>query len=194
MSDVTTHERVEPVHVEDLPADAAPPPPVASERVDVGRAPDERADRLRDGADELKNKRVRALLERPNLLIGVAATLMTIGLSLILMGWAGTSRSIYLEEQISYVISGGILGGALAVIGALTLFTHWLTVSIREARARDVRREQQHTELMVALEKLSANGHGDAGAVLAQILEGGEHGHAGSQRPQRPLRAAPRSS
>lgn len=183
MADVTTHEE---------PAENAPVEVVHVDEVsDNGRTPNQREARLRDGADELKNKRILSLLQRPNLLIGVSATLMTIGLSLILLGWAGTSRSIYLEEQISYVLSGGILGGALAVIGALTLFTHWLTVSIREARERDVRREQQHAELMAALEKLSANGHGD---LLAHLTEGGEHGHAGGERPQRPLRAAPRSS
>lgn len=156
---------------------------VAEHDVDrQGRSATDREARLRDGADELRHKRVLSLLDRPNLLIGVAATLMTIGLSLIILGWVGASRSIYLEEQVPYLISGGIFGGALAVIGAVTLFTHWLTVSIREARARDQRHDQQHAEVLAALER------------LADLREGGPNGDARGHRPERPLRAAPRGS
>ena len=40
---------------------------------------------------------------------------------------------------------------ALATIGALTLFSHWLTVSIQEARHHEAARRQDHDELMEAL-------------------------------------------
>ena len=44
------------------------------------------------------------------------------------------------EEQLAYLVSGGVLGLALATIGALTFFSHWLTVLIRTNR--------EHTDLL----------------------------------------------
>ena len=38
------------------------------------------------------------------------------------------------EAQVPYLISGGLLGVALATIGAITFFAHWLTVLITEVR------------------------------------------------------------
>ena len=63
---------------------------------------------------------------------------MTTGLSIILLGWFGAARSTIVEEQIPYLISGGLLGVALATIGALTLFAHWLTVLVRENRRQEL--------------------------------------------------------
>ncbi len=152
--------------------------------------PDARDERLRAGADQLRDRRGRVSpLDRPNLLMGVAAAMMTTGLSLVVLGWAGAARSIRVEEQVPYLISGGLLGLALAIIGALVLFTHWLTVLIREGRERDRRRDEQHAELIAALEELRWARSVSAG-------NGGEvaHGDPRGPRTQRPLRAAPSGS
>ena len=54
---------------------------------------------------------------------------MLLGLAAILLGWAGASRSILMEEQLPYLISGGLFGLALAFIGAITLLA-WAAAAI----------------------------------------------------------------
>lgn len=120
-----------------------------------GPSTEEREARLATGADRLVGVR-RSILAHPQLLLIVAATLMTSGLVVIVLGWIGASHAILVEEQVPYVISGGILGLALATIGAVTLFAHWLTVMIREARQREADRRQDHLELLGAIAALTA--------------------------------------
>jgi hypothetical protein len=144
---------------------------------------DPRTERLRDGADQLATGQ-RSLLAHPKFLLGLAAALMTFGLTAILIGWAGAAHATFVEEQIPYLISGGLFGVALATIGALTLFTHWHTVSIREARQREAMRKQDHIELMEAL------------AALTTAVDRREEddGTARSPRAERAVRRAPRRS
>jgi hypothetical protein len=157
--------------------------PERFEVLDGGATPDEREARLSEGADALVEDTTRAsILQHPHLLLVIAATLMTLGISVILIGWAGAANATVVEEQVPYLISGGLLGVALATIGALTLFSHWLTVSIREARQRDASRRHDHDELMQALRTLT-------GALVAQE---DTDGSTRSTRAQRPVRRAPR--
>ncbi len=65
---------------------------------------------------------------------------MTTGIGTIVLGWIGASRTTFVEEQVPYVISGGLLGAALSTVGALLFFTHWLTISIKEARDHEAAR------------------------------------------------------
>jgi len=114
------------------------------------RSSQERADRLAVGAIAVAGRPSRtSLLSHPRFLMGVASLLMTTGMLAIVLGWVGASRSIRTQEQIPYLISGGLLGVALAVVGALTLFTHWLTVLVRDNR-------RHHTELLEALREATA--------------------------------------
>jgi len=146
-----------------------------------GPTTDELRTRLADGADELVQGR-RSLTAHPQLLLGVSAGLMTTGLSIILLGWFGAARSTIVEEQIPYLISGGLLGVALATIGALTLFAHWLTVLIREGRRQESLRKQDHVELMEAL------------ALLTSALDRKEDTSDGRARSAQPERAVRRTS
>ena len=157
----------------DLDPDYAYDEAAAAPRPDEpGRARDQEArlDRLSRGADDLRN-RAGSFIERTGILLIVSAVLVTLGLSLILVAWRGTSRSIHVEEQISYVVSGGILGATLAIVGAFCLFSHWLTAGLREARVREERAQRRHEELLEAL---------GAGRIdpLALDVEGGNNGHA----------------
>lgn len=173
------------VNLEDLPD---PPTDHGASAEGAARSADERVERLRAGADDLRNARTGSFLDRTNLLVIVAGALMTLGLTLILVGWSGASGSIHVEEQVPYLISGAILGAALAIIGALCLFTHWLTVGIREARAREERAEQRHAELMTALS-------GSEWQVVYDYGEGGgDNGRTDRDRRERPLRPTPRGS
>ena len=119
----------------------------------TGAPIDDREQRLADGADELAGRRT-AVLGGPNVLLVAAGALVTLGLSAIVLAWVGASRSTIIEEQVPYLISGGLLGLALAVVGALTYFAHWLTVFVREAREHEAARAEDHDELMEALRAL----------------------------------------
>src|SRR5205085_5053737 len=81
---------------------------------------EERDERLRDGAGELASSS-KGFWRQPQFLLWLSATLMFLGLAAILLGWVVASRSILTEEQMPYLISGGLLGVALSFIGAITL-------------------------------------------------------------------------
>ncbi len=154
------------------------------EVLEGGPAVEDREERLIEGAEVIVSERRRGnLLHHERFLISVAASLMALGVAIILVGWAGAADATVVEEQVPYLISGGLLGVALTTIGALTLFSHWLTVGIREARAREVARRQDHAELIEALELL-------AGSLANR--EGAGNGAARSTRTERPVRRAPR--
>lgn len=114
----------------------------------------------------------------------VAATLMTTGISAIVLGWFGAARSTLVEEQIPYLISGGLLGVALATIGALLVLTRWLTVAIREARRHESARRRDHEELVETLRAL-------VGLVTPHERR---NGSPGSTPRGRPVRRGPRGT
>jgi hypothetical protein len=144
-----------------------------------GPSAEERDARLEAGADELANGKGRtSFVRRDHFLLVVAAALMVLGVCVILIGWAGAAHATVVEGQIPYLISGGLLGVALATIGALTLFTHWLTVGIRENRAHEAARRRDHVELVEAIKALAPNA----------TQEDTKNGRSGSNRPQRQVR------
>ncbi|GAC1611601.1 MAG: hypothetical protein NVS3B26_26100 [Mycobacteriales bacterium] len=63
-----------------------------------------------------------------------SAVLLPLGLAMVLLGWYGASHTPYLFEQIPYVISGGLLGVGLAVVGAVVYFASWMARSLAEQR------------------------------------------------------------
>jgi hypothetical protein len=147
-----------------------------------GPPADERDARLAEGADEhLRDEGRRSILGHPRFLMSVAAALMAAGLLVIVLGWVGAANSVLIEEQVPYLISGGLLGLALALIGALTLFTHWLTVSVRDARAHEAARHRDHVELMHAIRSRNE---------VPAPQEEPRNGRARSAAPGRPVRRA----
>lgn len=150
-----------------------------------GPSSEARDERLAAGAGELSEQRASGgLLGNERFLLTLAAGLMTFGVSVILLGWYGAAHSTLTEEQTPYLISGGLLGLALSIIGAICLLAHWVTVLIRETRAREVVRRQDHTELLEALR---------AHQLPIDVQEEMANGSTRGARPQRPLRRAPRS-
>ena len=147
-----------------------------------GTAIERREEALARGADDLSGSR-RSFASDSRLLPTVAAAMATMGLTAILLGWFGAARSTLVAEQIPYLISGGLLGLALSVVGALLYFSHWVAVSVREDRQREQARRRDHAELMAALAQLAD-----------RTGEEGSNGRARGTRPRRPLRGAPSSS
>lgn len=67
-------------------------------------------------------------------LLVLASVLVPVGIVLILVGWWGAAHTGKLFEQIDYLISGGLLGVALAVIGGFLYFGYWLSRQLDESR------------------------------------------------------------
>ena len=91
-----------------------------------------RSERLRSRAGTLKTRAGSADPSRRMLLIG--GILLPLGVLLVLIGWLGTARTPLVFEQVPYVVSGGLLGLALVVIGGFLYFSYWQTLVIRALR------------------------------------------------------------
>lgn len=121
-----------------------------------GATLEERDQRLTDGVDALTTGGSEgSVVRQRQFLLAVAGILMTLGLSVILLGWLGAARATIVEKQIPYLISGGLFGVGLTIIGALTFFSHWFVTGIRENRAHEAARRRDHVELMAALSDLT---------------------------------------
>lgn len=108
--------------------------------------------------------------------------LIGLGALLILFGYLGVSREAIVGKQMPYLISGGIGGVLLSVIGAYFLGTQ----ELRRDSGRLDRLEQQVHELHAALlsrpdaptiEEPSSNGSGPAPARRVVAVESGETFH-----------------
>lgn len=86
-------------------------------------------------------------VDRWLLLIGAIA--VPLGIVLIILGWAGASRTPFVFEQIPYMISGGLLGVALVFGGGFVYFAYWQTRSARETR-------ETQREVLAALDHIAA--------------------------------------
>jgi hypothetical protein len=54
------------------------------------------------------------------------ALLLPIGVAVIVLGWHGAAHGRVDQQQIPYLISGGILGLAAVMIGGFFFWAHWL--------------------------------------------------------------------
>ena len=91
-----------------------------------------RLERLRGAVAKLRSRGGKGRTERW-LMIGGGAGVV-VGIFAIILGWVGASRTPYVFEQNPYIISGGLLGLALAVVGGLFYFSYWITRQIQETR------------------------------------------------------------
>ena len=93
---------------------------------------------------------------------------LALGLVAIVLGWYGSAQSTLAFEQTPYVISGGLLGVGLIVLGGFTYFSYWLTCLVRENR-QTAARTAAHQD---RLERLLAGLVADRAAPLVAT----EHG------------------
>jgi hypothetical protein len=106
-----------------------------------------RLDRLRASIAKV---RVRATVPPFERILAVGgAVLMTLGIAFIVLGWVGASHTPYVFEQIPYMISGGLLGAALAVVGALFYFAFWMTKQVQTTR-------EEASQTRATLERIEA--------------------------------------
>lgn len=75
------------------------------------------------------------------------AVFASVGLVLIIVGYVGAANSPLVAEQIPYLLSGGILGLALTILGGFLFWGHWLYRQYE----RDEHHQRRVTELLEAL-------------------------------------------
>jgi hypothetical protein len=81
-------------------------------------------------------------------LFAAGAVLMPLGILAICLGWYGTAHSHYAYDQATYLVSGGILGLGLTLLGGFLYFGAWLAKVA--ADQRDSARQLSDTMLVLA--------------------------------------------
>jgi hypothetical protein len=99
----------------------------------------------------------------PALLAG--SVLAPLGLVLVALAWLGASRTPVLQEQVAYLVSGGLGGVCLVVLGGLLYFSHWQTEQVHETRAQTAEVVAALREVTATLERVAAATQGAATAA-----------------------------
>ena len=114
------------------------------------------ADRLTAGVDELHVPEPSADAEARLLQVGFI--LPIIGVVLIVMAWYNASGSKFVSDQIPMLISGGILGLGLAMLGMGLWIRYSLARMMRFWMARLVLEQQAQTDRLIeALGRIETN-------------------------------------
>ncbi|HEV2685903.1 MAG TPA: hypothetical protein VGW79_04645 [Actinomycetota bacterium] len=121
-----------------------------------------RVNRLRASLANVRSRGNKMPVERMMAFIGAA--LVGIGIPLIILGWYGAAHTPYTFEQIPYMISGGLLGLALTILGGLFYFAYWMTRQVHETRRQSDQTEQVYRRIERIM---SSNGHGADGSVMS---------------------------
>lgn len=106
----------------------------------------ERLARVRPGTSPARRRRA--------LLIG--SVLAPLGLVLVGLAWLGAAHTPVLQEQVAYLVSGGLGGVCLVVVGSLLYFSHWQTEQVHETRAQTAEVVAALDAMTAALDRLSA--------------------------------------
>ncbi|HEX3705321.1 MAG TPA: hypothetical protein VHV76_01700 [Mycobacteriales bacterium] len=109
------------------------------------------ATHLTDLRTAVSRIRVARLQWSDSWLLVIGSALLPLGIGLILLGWYGAAQTSLDWEQTPYLISGGILGLAVAGIGTAMYFSYWMTRLVRrtEDSARQDREHQQRVEQLL---------------------------------------------
>ena len=92
-------------------------------RTSSGRPLPQASTRGRSGAAPLKDNHYQLLQV---VLFWAGAILLPLGLVVIVLGWYGAANTPYQYDQISYLVSGGLLGLGLTFAGGFLYFGAWL--------------------------------------------------------------------
>ncbi len=107
----------------------------------------ERVDRFSAGVRELNVSNQSERLERRLYRAGIV--IPVIGLAVIGLGWWGASGTKYVYQEIPYIISGGIFGVALVLMGAVLFARYSVARLLRFWLARLVAEEQLQADRVV---------------------------------------------
>lgn len=115
-------------------------------------AAERRANRLLGGLAAIAERTSRVDGERLLFLLGAVA--VPLGVVLVVIGWYGSAGSGLVFEQIPYLVSGGLGGLGLIVIGCTLYACWWVTRAIRDQRERHEALRRQNEELVEAVHEL----------------------------------------
>lgn len=101
---------------------SAPAPAVPAQLAPRG-ASLPRAGSREGGAAPLQDNNGRLLQQ---VLFWAGAVLLPLGLVVIVLGWYGAANTPYQYDQLSYLVSGGLLGLGLTFCGGFLYFGSWL--------------------------------------------------------------------
>ena len=93
------------------------------------------------------------------------AVLLPLGLVVIVLGWYGASNTPYQYDQLSYLVSGGLLGLGLTFCGGFLYFGAWLA---RIAADQKETSKRLSDTLLVLADVVS---HSAAGARAGQLAQ-----------------------
>lgn len=101
-----------------------------------------------DRAEPGARRDTAATMQRVLLGLTIAgAVLLPLGIAVIVLGWYGAAHTPYTFEQNSYLISGGLLGLGLVLVGGFLYFGAWI--------ARLAENQRSHNEqLLAAIQQL----------------------------------------
>ncbi|MCU1454894.1 MAG: hypothetical protein JWN46_3040 [Acidimicrobiales bacterium] len=117
--------------------------------------PTSAAGRLQEGVAGLRVPEPSADAER--LLFQVSMALPVVGVALIVLAWYNASGTAYVADQIPMLISGGLLGLGLVLVGLGLFLRFSVTRLLRFWLARLVAEHQAQTDRMVeALDRIEA--------------------------------------
>ena len=87
------------------------------------------------------------------------ALLLPFGIAVIIIGWHGAAYGNVDQKQIPYLISGGILGLAIVVVGCFFFWAHWLYRLHEQAEIHHEEALREQREMMKSLiDALAAGG------------------------------------
>jgi NADH:ubiquinone oxidoreductase subunit 6 (subunit J) len=122
---------------------------IATDIATEQRVIDRRA-RFREAVVKLSERAQSAELVR--LLLFPGAIAVAAGFGVMILGWYGASHTARSIEQIPYLISGGLIGLGLVMLGALLLSSAvWMTMLQRHQAEQDERVERRLDELEARL-------------------------------------------
>ena len=117
------------------------------------------------GSAPLRNNGYRILQV---VLFVAGAVLLPLGLVVIVLGWYGAAHTPYAYDQLSYLVSGGLLGLGLTFCGGFLYFGAWLARIA--ADQRDSAKRLSDT-LLVLADVVSRSAAGATAAVSAPAAE-----------------------
>ena len=116
------------------------------------------------GAAPIKNNNYQLLQV---VLFWAGAVLLPLGLVVIVLGWYGAANTPYQYDQLSYLVSGGLLGLGLTFVGGFLYFGAWLARIANDGRESNKRLAD--TLLHLAQVTSHAAAQSDQGVDLSAI-------------------------
>jgi hypothetical protein len=126
------------------------------------------ASRTSSGAAPLRGNRAELL--QP-VLFWAGAILLPLGLVVIVLGWYGAANTPYEYDQISYLVSGGLLGLGLTFVGGFLYFGAWLARIASDGR--ESAKRLADTLLLLADVTSRAAAQSDAGGQRGTLVDVG---------------------